>query len=748
MQKIKDIEVVVAQLKPLLRTYLEDNDTEFRGTLFTCPNRAIHNNGDRKPSAGFIPDTDETVWHCFSCSESGNIFNAYGFIEERDTHGANWYVAVRALADRYKIPYELETLKPEEQEQANVQEFLQAVVSLANSNLLNSKDSLAWKYLKDRQWDEVVDYFNIGYLQENDITRKFFKDWFGSHPEINRYIALSPENLYNRIIYPVKHKYGVILGLITRSLEHNPLECKYRKHFLGNLEKGGVLFNLTKNYKTIYLVEGASSVFTLYKYGVKNVVGLLGKAFTQNMYNSLVKEGIDRVIFVYDGDIPGQRGLENALTLTQDKSDIKILVKILTDNKDPDDIVREYGVDYFKNIPEISNFRFQLLKLKDNRDESKYEILKKSVFDIMAYCQDSLIKDKMMKMFVNELDVSKSSLNDELDKYKLNKGVVSDVSVADILNEETHLLDNIERFEEASLNCSALKGVSTGFPLLDRGLDGLQTGLILVAGKWNVGKTSFLQTLGLNLLKDASNYVLYFSIDDPAVPTTIPRLVSNLSTISTNSVANPIYQIDQNTTLDMAEKLILKQRREEAINLLKQYSSRLGIKDASDGYDTEYLERIIKIYRAIAKDRKLIVLVDFFNMVEWKKKAERTEIETQLAFFFKQMSGKYDCPIVCTVEANKGIADSKIQESDIKGSSALQFRSTLTLLLSSSFEADESSEMFFYDEKDIPQPVVKLKVAKNKGSSFRKSLYYKFYRESGRYVECTEEEQKEYARKF
>ena len=194
--------------------------------------------------------------------------------------------------------------------------------------------------------------------------------------------------------------------------------------------------------------------------------------------------------------------------------------------------------------------------------------------------------------------------------------------------------------------------------------------------------------------------------------------------------------------------MLLKSRRKEAIELLKQYSGRFGIKDSVDGYDTDFVEKMIKVYRAIAGDRTLVVLVDFFNMVEWKKKADRTETETQLAFFFKQMANKYQCPIVCTVEANKGITNSKIQEADIKGSSALQFRSTLTLLLSSTFEVTDDSEMFYYDERDIPQPVVKLQVSKNKGSSFRKSLYYKFQRDCSRFIECTEEEQKEYARKF
>ena len=77
MQKIKDIESIVSQLKPLLKRYLEDQGTNFKGVLFSCPNKQGHNNGDSKPSAGFVPETDETIWNCFACGVSGSIFTAY-----------------------------------------------------------------------------------------------------------------------------------------------------------------------------------------------------------------------------------------------------------------------------------------------------------------------------------------------------------------------------------------------------------------------------------------------------------------------------------------------------------------------------------------------------------------------------------------------------------------------------------------------------------------------------------------------
>ena len=130
-----------------------------------------------------------------------------------------------------------------------------------------------------------------------------------------------------------------------------------------------------------------------------------------------------------------------------------------------------------------------------------------------------------------------------------------------------------------------------------------------------------------------------------------------------------------------------------------------------------------------------------------RKNIERTETETLLAEFFKRMAGLYDIPVVCTVESTKEIANTAVHESNIKGSSSLQFRSDLTLLLSSDFESSNKSEMYFYDDQGIANPIVKVKVSKNKMSGFKKSIYFKFYPLYSRFEECTEEEQKEYGRK-
>lgn len=745
MQKLKNTEDIVLQLKPLLKKYLEENNTKFKGTLFSCPNRVSHSNNDDTPSAGFVPNTDETIWNCFSCGNSGDIFTAYSLLEGEEIKGANWYNIVKKLADRYNIFYELEPLSSEEQIHANIQQFLQELVKLAHANLLKNKEAKVWEYIKSRKWENSVPYFSFGYLEETEETKDFFKEWFGNHPELVNYIALTPAQLYGRLLYPIKHKYGVILGIGSRRLSSNENEPKYIKHILKTMERGGALFNLSKKYKTIYLVEGASSVFTLYSNGIENVVAMLGKIFTQSMYNTFIKNGIEKVVFCFDGDGPGLEGLHDALNLTQNKFDIKVLVKLLPTDKDPDDIVSEYGAEKFRQLPEVSNFKYQLGRLK-NPTEENYENLKKSVFDIIISCKDSLIQDKMIKMFVDEIGVSKTNFQEELSRYEKTKGFISDVGIAEILAEETSLAKSIETFEERALRSGKLQGVPMGFPILDESIDGLQPGLILVAGKWNTGKSAFMQSALLNILQDPTNFVLYFSIDDSVIYKTVPRLIANLSMVPINTISNPINRIDKNETLEDAEKLTLKQKRTEAIALLKSCSGRLGLKDSSEGYDTPFIEKMVKIYKSIAGERKLVVFVDFLNMVKFPKVYDRTEQETQLAGFFKHISAVYNVPVMCTVEATKDVAI-EMKESAIKGSSSLQFRSDLTILLSSDFEVDPKSSMYFYDESNgEANPIVELRISKNKFSGFRKALYYKFYRDRNKFIECTEAEQQEFKR--
>ena len=748
MQRISNLEEVIPPLKLLLKKYLDANGTKYRNNLFTCPNRNEHSNEDDTPSCGFIPETDNTIFHCFACQARGDIFTAYSYIEEKPIKGIAFHGAVKELCDKYGLAYKQKDLSPEEEQFQTVQQTLIKILAYANKYLVEQNPYEAISYLNQRNWCDLVEHFQFGFLPDTPEVRQTLDNLSTKIPYLEQYIKLTPFQLVDRLLYPIKDPYGTIIGLMDRKISEHDLREKYQKYFLKTLEKGEVLFNLQTCYPEVYLVEGGSSVFTMYKQGIKNVVSMLGKEFTENMYKALVKYGVKKVIICFDGDKQGFEGLKKTIEFFEKHPDIKAAVKLLENDLDPDDFIRKEGVDAFKAIPEISIFKYQLENFQNTGDELAQDEYKRSMMEILSNTKDKIVANKMIDMLCRETNLSKKMMLTELQQYEATKGIASDVSIGSIISEENHLAQQVEEFEQRALRCGRLQGPSSGFPVFDSKTDGLQDGLILISGKWNVGKSAFMQTIALNLLQDPSNFVLYFSIDDSVIGKTIPRFLANMCGTPINTILNPIYGIDQNETITFEEKQEIKARREIAIAELKKYSGRLSIKDSVDGSDVHYIEKIIKTYRAIAGDRKLVVFVDFLNMVNLARNTEKTEQESLLAGFFKHMSTKYSCPVICTVESTKEILTTKTTENSIKGSSSLQFRSDLTLLLYSDFEVETGGKMFFHDDDGDPHPIVKVRISKNKMGSFRGDIYYKFYKDLSKFEEIEEQQQQEMVRQF
>jgi intein/homing endonuclease/5S rRNA maturation endonuclease (ribonuclease M5) len=63
---IKNLGSTLETLKPFLRKYLLVKGTQFKGRLFSCPNKQAHKNLDIKPGCNFL-DKEETKFYCYVC---------------------------------------------------------------------------------------------------------------------------------------------------------------------------------------------------------------------------------------------------------------------------------------------------------------------------------------------------------------------------------------------------------------------------------------------------------------------------------------------------------------------------------------------------------------------------------------------------------------------------------------------------------------------------------------------------------
>ena len=111
--KIRDLDDLIARIKPHFREYLEMFGTEFNTSHFTCPNRLEHKNEDNKPSAAFYPGPDG--FKCFGCESSGDIFTAAHYLEGKPLSGKEFVTDnVLYLAEVFCEDYEVEEQTEEE----------------------------------------------------------------------------------------------------------------------------------------------------------------------------------------------------------------------------------------------------------------------------------------------------------------------------------------------------------------------------------------------------------------------------------------------------------------------------------------------------------------------------------------------------------------------------------------------------------------------------------------------------------
>ena len=159
-------------------------------------------------------------------------------------------------------------------------------------------------------------------------------------------------NLWGRIIVPIYDEFGEVVSIATKK----PVtEGKYPWWNMP-FKKSHVLFLLDKARKPIYsedkiyITEGYVDALTLYQHGVKNVVALMGTAFTLRKI-SLVARYTDNVCFCFDVDDnrSGQKASDLSIALLNKFgfcNNISI-VDHMPVGEDPASYVQGYGIESF-----------------------------------------------------------------------------------------------------------------------------------------------------------------------------------------------------------------------------------------------------------------------------------------------------------------------------------------------------------------------------------------------------------------
>ncbi len=364
---------------------------------------------ERTPS--FTVNDEKQFYHCFSTNKHGDIFT---FLVE--IGGLSFPEAVEKLADEAGV--KLGTFSPEEEEKINkskkIYEALEISKSFFSSQIFDNDNLLALKYLRNRDLDnEIINSYEIGYAPQGNKLEKFLLSKGISH-EIMTLAGMTikdenkNDNFYdrfrNRIIFPIRDIRNRVVGFGGRVINDNDQPKYLNSPETPVFHKGSLLYNFSKikpnlqDNDNLIVVEGYMDVVSLASKGFRNAVAPLGTAITETQLNILWKESNSPII-CFDGDKAGKqasfRATEIALKLLKPNKTLRFIN--LPNNLDPDDYIKNYGIESFKKFVNkaspLTSIVWDLCLQESNIDTPEG----KAGFETLLRTKLNLISDKSIK---------------------------------------------------------------------------------------------------------------------------------------------------------------------------------------------------------------------------------------------------------------------------------------------------------------------------------------------------------------
>lgn len=366
VDKVREANNIVDVIAPY--TQLRSAGSNFMGR---CP---FPDHNDK--TASFSVSEDKQLYNCFGCKKSGNVFT---FL--KDFNGYSFPEAVEFLARRANIALPERDEDPREKRQRELRDSVLTANRLAASYFeesfrkLPESNPVRVYAAKRGLTPEILETFKIGYSPEDwqglvkamrarriplevgekaGLVKKSTRQGGDSHFDLFR----------GRLMFPILAASGDVLGFGGRVLANE--EPKYlNSPETPVFHKGRVLYGLDVTARYIrsqdeaVIVEGYMDAVALYGAGIKNVAAILGTAFTPD-HGRVIRRMTPNVLMLLDGDRAGIQGAERSLPALL-AAEIRPRGLILPQGQDPDDYLKEHGVDALREQMASAGDLFTLL---------------------------------------------------------------------------------------------------------------------------------------------------------------------------------------------------------------------------------------------------------------------------------------------------------------------------------------------------------------------------------------------------
>jgi len=539
-------------------------------------------------------------------------------------------------------------------------------------------------------------------------------------------------------------------------------------------------FNWTRRspMNKMYVFEGYWDFAIAYQEGVDHCCAVCGTSLTEEHLGMLVENSFTKIVLAFDNDEPGKETARNIVKNYVKPGagfSISILETPVTkynekEDGDPDTYILAHGTKSFMELPVLDAFEFQLNEEMQMGGDG-IEMSKRLLPIICSY-PDAVYQDSLLQSLANTCHVNIQALREDrarimqsrseevrkkaiemmtrcsrdfLRKAEISldsaKGTV-DAMVNDmnnlIISDKLAMLSSQQSYEkfttwaEENPLRTEEPGWYTGYKLFDNALELIpkKGAWISIPGAPNHGKSAFLYCLITALCKrnDTSNItIMLLSLDDSS-EICFWKIVAILAGVKIRDVKNE-YMLEEGEMLSkirLAKELVASWIQNRI----------LVIKDASIGNSPQNMRQWVEVFQREEPNRCPILFLDNFHCFECGDRAEWIAASKML----HGMKTTHDMTFISTMEVPKGHMDFANPEyflnmDAVAESGKMVFDASAVMTVNSEWAAkpDKTKVKYRWYRNGEILPLVRLVFAKNKLSSFKSSLWFKFDPAAGLY---------------
>ncbi len=367
---------------------------------------------EKTPS--FSVNPVEKLYYCFGCGKGGDVIS---FV--RETESLDFVGAVEWLAERFRVPIEVEEASPHVEAERRRRERLYIVLDQTAAyfeRLLWGGDAGASvrEYLVGRGLgEEIAKEFRLGLSPGRGLADKAKERGFTLDELKSAGLVTTRATDYfpQRLMFPLADARGRIVGFQARKLrEDDPLRGKYVNSPEGDLfHKSAVLYGLHLAKAAIgkqdfaAVVEGNTDVIALRQAGFEPVVASMGTALTERQLRELGRM-TKRLFLCFDADAAGQEATLRGMELAAAQGfDVKIVT--LPRGQDPADAPEGFE----DRLQTAESYLVYRVRLEIERSADRQEGFVRAR-EVLARAEDSPERQEALRLLADRLDLPRETL--------------------------------------------------------------------------------------------------------------------------------------------------------------------------------------------------------------------------------------------------------------------------------------------------------------------------------------------------